>query len=731
MLSPKILKVGFLGSSTSEGFESYTQDLKQILEFLFSNYKQLLIINGGYKGLMEKIGLLAKTISDSNTDYKLNILGTLFDGYLLDPNNEKADYTINTPNSNNNIIISSGSIGERVHNLIELSDVVIALPGRSGTLHEILHCIEHIKYGMDYNRNNFNRLILHRYWSKERLTYLRDTGIISKEIHDRLNFWSNSSKQKEKLKGKLDSALAHDYRKKIAERKKEINEKIDKSDVLKLCLTNREVELPVPDEDSYMSLIRHLNKHFKGFYSDNSDKNYVIGIDVVILDIIDSKITSLITLGVANYIQALEKFLNSHSSILCNKEYLEENLGKFHVENLDNINPISTCNSLLHHSFSSEGLKIEGKDNCPKFDDWTKFLITEKIGKSVAWLTIPALDGRYYISCFTSFNAFIPELSKEELRNILSSFLYSRTLTTIHQRLNQEIISQAIKAGISQVMSRNLSHNIGSHVLIKVVSDEKSVTGANSRPLFDFIQKRMEFIANISGSIPSFQNTFYLFKDIISHYNKDIIGANGNKVDYRNLLKLFFDNISGNEKIKNDHISFSTKTETDYQVSVPNGYLGCQAFHIIVENIIRNSSKHNTAFPNITGKIQIQYTFDIKALDDFPDYYLITITDNFGELNKNLIFDFDAEIRKPIIVNGTLRQGGWGLLEMKICAAYLAGIPLEYIDKAHEPSNFEVNGVYESFPPVLKIERDTQGNLVHSFYLQKPKLAAVDYELKK
>ena len=110
-----MLKVGFLGSSSLDGFESYKQDLKEIIEFLFDCDKNLMIVSGGYQGLMEEVSKLAIKIKNERNlvtvgKYNLNILGILFDGYQKDPQNENPDYTVNQPNIYNDLIISTTTI---------------------------------------------------------------------------------------------------------------------------------------------------------------------------------------------------------------------------------------------------------------------------------------------------------------------------------------------------------------------------------------------------------------------------------------------------------------------------------------------------------------------------------------------------------------------------------------------------------------------------------------------
>lgn len=266
------------------------------------------------------------------------------------------------------------------------------------------------------------------------------------------------------------------------------------------------------------------------------------------------------------------------------------------------------------------------------------------------------------------------------------------------------------RAAMAQLMARNLSHNIGSHVLSRI---KKLTSAEQAMNLLKFVQDRMEFIAN--GLEPIFHSNYWLAQEIINEYLEE---------DRKKLL-LVFNNISGNEQINSTRIRFSKDSE-DILVSVPTGSLGFHALYTLLENIIRNSVKHNRTLPD-----HLSYHLSISEPSDYPDHYEIAITDNLGDMNRGGAVDFDAinsRIRLPLLANGRLRPSAWGLLEMKICAAFLAGFPLDLIDLAHKGSDaikVTVDGIERRFPPPLVAFPDSSTNLVYTFYLQRPKLAAL------
>lgn len=313
---------------------------------------------------------------------------------------------------------------------------------------------------------------------------------------------------------------------------------------------------------------------------------------------------------------------------------------------------------------------------------------------------------------------------KEKIETISSKTALWSNLETVDSLLHLSE-SQSRRAAIAQVMARNMSHNIGSHVLNKVYKvlidsqDEDDLKRAAH--LFEFIQKRMEFIAN--GVNASFQSRHFLFKEILPAYLQE-------PEEKRLNLKSLFDNISGNQLITSENIFFRINEGIqDIQVSIPNGTLGFHALYTLFENIIRNSVKHNLSYPTAN---KLVYTIKVEqnTNGEYSDYYKVIVTDNFGEINEQKglkVISLNSNMNQPILSNGSLRPNYWGLLEMRICATYLLGLPIDLIDSANKltGNEIEINGIKQSFPTALLISQDSDKNLVHTFYLQKPKVAAV------
>lgn len=217
------------------------------------------------------------------------------------------------------------------------------------------------------------------------------------------------------------------------------------------------------------------------------------------------------------------------------------------------------------------------------------------------------------------------------------------------------IIKHATRAAISQVMARNMSHNIGSHVLSKLLKDEqiskvyfKNKEGEkishindiqsiltngkvfyqclnvlkdtdiessgkistknkeNNESLlatfFNYLKARMDFLADVTTSTPVIENIRGFYTDIIKPFicnrvlNDRISGIDTFNYEIIGCKPDCTTNNGNNCKdiITKDNCYCKLNDATDLQVSVPNDVLGIQAFYTILENIIRNTAKHGT-----------------------------------------------------------------------------------------------------------------------------------------
>lgn len=283
-----------------------------------------------------------------------------------------------------------------------------------------------------------------------------------------------------------------------------------------------------------------------------------------------------------------------------------------------------------------------------------------------------------------------------ELINFLAitiSNALSKNIFNIHLKLRNGIIEKYLRQfAVSSVMARNMSHNLGSHVLSRI-STKKGIMQplASLHPQADdfletqltylasfnhTLRTRMDFLADISTTRPVAAVPMKFKKDIIDNFRQENV-----------ILKY----ISGTDAII-INISFHPDYKEDIDIQVPNGHLGRQAFYIILENIIRNCAKHETIplnaqnIPELKLCIRREKIEHNEELDDRN--YRILIYDNIARKNKKLVNDLNINhINTPIIYQDKIRPFGWGMLEMKIAAAYLRKEAPANIDKLKNTEN--------------------------------------------
>lgn len=294
--------------------------------------------------------------------------------------------------------------------------------------------------------------------------------------------------------------------------------------------------------------------------------------------------------------------------------------------------------------------------------------------------------------------------------DIIKSAFEPLTQQIIRYEIEQPLkiaIESAKRSAIASVMSRNMSHNMGSHSLVKLGNykfldniftnnydelikqfnykkikaycdelEEKKKKNATKNWLKiynDNIRIRMDLIADIGTNVPTSEYPRSIKEDVLSKYTDNIILCN---------------TVSG---VDSYQYNIDYVNKEDIKVAIPNDILGMDAFSIILENIIRNSAKHGSIKnKNGIAKIKVETTDGSEI--GLSDYFRIFIYEECGiekcmdeKCNKkDIILNLNQNIDRDIIDSeNKLRQGAWGVLEMKIAAAYLRKIPIELIDADH------------------------------------------------
>jgi len=252
----------------------------------------------------------------------------------------------------------------------------------------------------------------------------------------------------------------------------------------------------------------------------------------------------------------------------------------------------------------------------------------------------------------------------------------------------------AIRTAATAIMGRNMSHNIGSHVLSSVAAEPYSARAKDAqinarRDLFRYLQERMDFLAEVATT---------------QHYMSlpSQLSAIMPEFKHQALLR---EHITAANNTKNFPAALEVNEEppTPLSMALPGGRHGSHAFYVLIENIARNSAKHR---PNqIDDKVNLKIRIDELnpkgvncGTDSLPcslinDALLqIRIWDDAGnggaaEDGKKPLFEYLNDIiqNQSIIDDfGMLRDGNWGIREMVVAAAYLRRVDIEDIESFFE-----------------------------------------------
>jgi len=349
-------------------------------------------------------------------------------------------------------------------------------------------------------------------------------------------------------------------------------------------------------------------------------------------------------------------------------------------------------------------------------------------------------------------------------------------------------ITHGSKAAVTAIMARNLSHNIGSHVLAYLIqelenkireleakihnlrekaerSEEPNRSKLNShvkhlkhkqrgmrnhKNLYQYLQHRMDFVAEVTTAGPAWEMSLDFEKDIFPEFGG--LKASQDYLPQEIILKYILHSEGIDLSIGNFHLQVDDRCN---RISVPDGVVGKHAFYGILENFIRNAAKHYKG-PSREGleiriELRVPNHLPEKLRSDFIELRIwdmrpsscrmFEIEENGRKVKKSIVEKLRGfiEVGKPnaALTNdeGELEPGGWGLKEMRVSAAFLRKLDAKELIKK-DSSGEEFN------PPLLEILcgdpsgkeflccSDTpscrhpegfQNRLGFRFYLRKPK----------
>ena len=276
------------------------------------------------------------------------------------------------------------------------------------------------------------------------------------------------------------------------------------------------------------------------------------------------------------------------------------------------------------------------------------------------------------------------------------------------------------KSAIGSIMSRNGSHNIGSHVLAAL--SHNIGTMPDDRVLYQYIQHRMDYIATATTEFPTWRQPVLFVSSVMKQFMMqkhllNFISRSEGLSAYQfqnsaftnttqpNTIRLHIRRIHdgvqnwegrGNysQSEYDNFIVYGNDNEcslvNDVYVAIPGGIVGQHAFYTILENILRNAAKHEWATTHnkkdhldfyvdfrdnpVSGKVEFQIWNDRASKDDSKGK-----GDNNEDITK-IVEKLEAQMTCSFIdPEGQLRKENWGLAEMRISAGFLIGSDISLI----------------------------------------------------
>lgn len=279
---------------------------------------------------------------------------------------------------------------------------------------------------------------------------------------------------------------------------------------------------------------------------------------------------------------------------------------------------------------------------------------------------------------------------------------------------------------VAQVMTRNMSHNIGSHVLSHLIGNDayslfsdENIRGTPSPyiPLYDdqqlgnsnlqlahfiqYLKNRMDYLGEVTLNVPNMLTTKYIYSDVFKDFDRQriLLKYISGVTDFRYRFCL-----KHNGKLLSEH--------NDIAVAFSSDMLGTQAFFNIIENVIRNTAKHSR-YKN-QGDVNV-ITIEFQDVTDYPNHYRVEIDNGINEDNIHDLVKKQNNLLKEDLLDkdNKLRTYGLGVVEMEASAAFLRQV--EISDKGSKTFG------RKSDSPIL-LEAFNKGNsLAYRFYMQKPK----------
>ena len=342
------------------------------------------------------------------------------------------------------------------------------------------------------------------------------------------------------------------------------------------------------------------------------------------------------------------------------------------------------------------------------------------------------------------------------IKDFFASYLY-----TSSRQLTYKALQTSLRAAVAAIMGRVNAHDMG-HVLAhaRLPEDEDGSLikpEGYFRQMINYLQHRMVFAAEASAGDPSWTTTHSFMSQVITAFGKIIY------LDFDEGPTAILQHIAESEQVEKInvvvtvdgvelHHQYDIETgiyqtrPNDLTVVIPGGTVGCHAFYSILENVIRNGAKYGARrAKTLTLHIDLAYkTFDNPELFRVHVWEDHSIFDRDaykevarhiqpsaveGEISETYDRELSSDRWRFIDEEGQLMSGGFGIKEMRICAAWLRAEPLLVAlapSKRYNPALLKPIRIYPQQDSMsIKAQAEEETYLGYEFYLLRPKEAII------
>ncbi len=368
------------------------------------------------------------------------------------------------------------------------------------------------------------------------------------------------------------------------------------------------------------------------------------------------------------------------------------------------------------------------------------------------------------------------------LRHFSNNLLNDAFIYSYVDPAKKELRKVALQSAVAQVFARNFAHNIGSHVAIRAtnrmakerIAELYKIEKTNFKDNIE-IESWLDYMGEKLDLFEVARNEFLagykmpaknamLYRDVVLPFCENTLLmdniAHSEGIHYKNTCenKLKIQVLINGVEILAKYPSLKSYDECEktpifypynfpYLVKATDGtieaafankrfydYQGNEASDIeicltnehtlysILENVIRNSAKHNKSA--ITEKEGLIISVNIG--DENDDYYKIQISDNVSKVSEEQLNKFAKSIAASLITNdGEIQKESLGIADIKINAHLLktdtditnANLS-EALTLVYQKSGSKIFDKYETIPEPSK---ENTHNFGYQFKLCKPK----------